>query len=132
MSHQVSFRSERFDPAAEPENPINPIPGHAVLVWLCDAARSSGYTCGEPAAEDWGWCVDVSANGVSYVLGASAAWEPGQAGPIEWTVQLERPRSLRDRLFRRNVHDAHDPLSAFVERMVRNAPDATDVVVHWS
>lgn len=54
MAHVFTFRSARFDTAAETPNPINPIAGQSVLLWLGEQLRGSPYTATTPAAEDWG------------------------------------------------------------------------------
>ena len=114
MAHLVTFRTTRFDPASEPANPINPIAGHAVLLWLSEPLRNAGFVCGEPAAEDWGWYLDVTGQGATYLLGASGEGEPGGKDPIDWTIQVHRHRSLSDKLFGRNAHAADDALTALV------------------
>ncbi len=122
MAHVVTFRSSKFDPADEPANPINPIAGHAVLLWLSDSVRAAGYECGEPDAEDWGWYLDVTGHDATYLLGASGESEPGGDGAVDWTVQLHRHRSFTDKLLGRNVQTPDDPLTALVERVVRADP----------
>ena len=129
MSHLVTFRSAKFDPEAEPANPINPIAGHAVLVWLMDSLRAAGYEGGEPDAEDWGWYVDVTGHNATYLVGASGDRQPGDHGATDWTIQIHRHRSLTDTLFGRNAHAPDDPLTALVERVVRADPNSTNVDV---
>lgn len=119
MAHVITFRSTGFDPRAEPANPINPIAGHALLVWLVDSLRTVGYEGGAPDAEDWGWYCDVTGPGAAYMLGASGEAEADGTTPIEWTVQIHRHRSLKDKLFGRNRHLPNDPLTALVERLLR-------------
>lgn len=122
MAHLVTFRTSMFDPRAEPANPINPIAGHAVLVWLRNALQHAGFESGEPEAEDWGWYLDVSGHGATYLVGASGEREPDDDGPVDWTIQIHRHRSLTDKLFGRNAHSADDALTALVERVVRAEP----------
>lgn len=129
MAHLVTFRTTRFDPAAEPSNPINPIPGHAVLTWLSGSLRAAGYECGEPDSEDWGWYLDVSGSDARYLVGASGERIPGNDGSVDWTIQLHRHRSFTDRLLRRNAHAPDDPLTALVERVVRSDPTCADADV---
>jgi len=96
MAHVITFRSSRFDTAAETPNPINPIAGESVLSWLSEGLASA-YEVTAPATEDWGWYVGVTGAGAAYLVGASA--EPGEPGAsVEWTVQIHRHRSLRDKL----------------------------------
>ena len=122
MAHLVTFRTSKFDPAAEPANPINPIAGHALLVWLSDFVRATGYECGEPDAEDWGWYLDVTGHDATYLLGASGESEHGGDGFVDWTIQLHRHRSFTEKLLGRNAHAPDDPLTALVERVVRAEP----------
>lgn len=129
MAHLVTFRSARFDPSAEPANPINPIAGHAVLVWLAGSLRNAGFECGEPDAEDWGWYFDVTGHGATYLLGASGEGESGEKAPIDWTLQIHRHRSLTDRLLGRNAHAVDDALTALVERLVRAEPGFEEIEV---
>jgi hypothetical protein len=126
MAHVITFRSSKFDTATETPNPVNPIAGQSMLRWLCEQLRSSPYQTTTPEAEDWGWYVDVSEEGASYLVGASA--DPDEPGAsIDWTVQIEKHRSLRDKVTGGNKMAADDALSALVERIIRSDPAITDV-----
>lgn len=126
MAHVLTFRSSKFDTARETPNPINPIAGESVLRWLCEQLRNSSYQTRTPEAEDWGWYVDVSGPGASYLLGASA--DPGEPGAsIDWTVQIDKHRSMRHKFTGANKMAAEDPLSLLVERILRLDPAITDV-----
>jgi hypothetical protein len=130
MPHLVTFQSSHFDPSAEPENPINPIAGHALLHWLAEAMRAGGYaTGGDPEPEDWGWYVSATSGGATYLVGASGEPDADAGGPIEWNIQIHRQRSLGDKLLGRNAHADDDALTALIERAVRAAPWASDVEV---
>jgi hypothetical protein len=122
----VSFRTARFDVAAEPPNPINPIAGHNVLEWLRTELAKAGYTATEPHAEDWGWFIDVTGRDASYMVGASA--EPDDSIPdVEWILQVHKHRSLMDKVFGRNAIHADDPLVVLIERVVRADPQIAEV-----
>ena len=126
MAHVLSFRSSKFDIATEMPNPINPIAGQSVLRWLCEQLRDSPYRTTTPEAEDWGWYVDVNGAGGSYLVGASG--DPGEPGAsIEWTVQIDKHRSMRDKFTGANKMSADDALSALVERILRSEPGIADV-----
>jgi hypothetical protein len=126
MAHVVTFRSSKFDTATETPNPINPIAGESVLRWLCEQLRNSSYQTTTPEAEDWGWYVDVSGAGASYLVGASA--DPDEPGAsIEWTVQIDRHRSLKDKLTGANKMATDDPLSTLIDRIIRSDPAIADV-----
>ena len=127
MAHLITFATSRFDTAAETPNPFNPIAGESVLQWLGEKLAECGYEATEPAAEDWGWYIEVHGPGAAYLVGASA--DPAQAAPSEWAIQIHRHRSWIDRLFGRNPLADDDPLSACVERLIREDAGAQDVLV---
>ena len=89
MAHLISFRSAGFDVAGEKPNPINPIAGQSVLLWLREELVRKQYRVTEPDTEDWGWYIEVASEAASYLVGASAdAADP--APIIEWTVQVHK------------------------------------------
>ena len=128
MAHVVSFRTARFDAAAETPNPINPIAGESVLTWLRAELAKAGYATTEPSAEDWGWYMDVKRDADAYLVGASADPD-GTAASLEWFVQVHKHRSLKDKLLGRNKMTVDDPLSALIERVVRADSQIEDVHV---
>ena len=121
MPYVISFTTDRFDPTREEANPINPIAGQSALNWLRTQLTGNGWRVSEPAAEDWGWYVDVERDGVVYLLGASADAHDASP-PIEWTLQVHKQRSLTDRLLGRNTLAPGDRLCELVERLVRADP----------
>ncbi len=126
--HVISFITAKFDVAGEKPNPINPIAGESVLHWLRERLAPAGYTATEPDAEDWGWYVDVLGADATYLLGASG--EPDERGaPVDWTLQVHKRRSLRDRITGRNRMTRDDPLVALIERIVSEDPGITDIHV---
>ena len=118
MSHVISFRTARFDVSKETPNPINPIAGESVLLWLRPQLMKAGYKATEPDTEDWGWYIDVEGNGVSYLIGASADAEVSES-EIDWTLQIEKVRSPKDKLLGRNKMASDDQLTALVEMLLR-------------
>jgi hypothetical protein len=128
MAHLISFKTTKFDPAREPENPINPIPGHSVLAWLRVELAKPQCTSTEPDAEDWGWYINVEMNGTMYMVGAGTDGE--EAGPdVEWLLQVHKSRSFTDKLFGRSKMDANDPLVARIESILRADPQIQDVSI---
>lgn len=107
-------------------NPINPIAGQSVLNWLRDELAKSNYQSTEPDTEDWGWYMDVKGDGASYLVGASADAED-TAPTVEWTVQVHKSRSLKDRIFGSNKLHPDDALCALIERIIR-ADDTMEVL----
>src|SRR5215470_18754497 len=128
MAHLITFATGNFDISREEPNPFNPIAGQAVLKWLRDKLHGSGYTATEPGTEDWGWYMDVEGSGAAYLVGASG--EPERPPPdIDWTIQIHRIRSLKDKLTGRNKMVADDPLTSLLEGFVRSEPGIRDVKV---
>jgi hypothetical protein len=118
VAYLISFRTARFDVSKETPNPINPIAGQSVLNWLREELSHNHYKATEPDTEDWGWYIDVEGGGASYLVGASADAE-GRTPDVDWIVQVHKGRSLKDKLFGRNLLAADDPLFALIEKLVR-------------
>jgi hypothetical protein len=128
VAHVISFSTEMFDISKETPNPINPIAGQTVLNWIRGKLQGSGFTATEPDTEDWGWYVGVEGHGCSYLVGASG--EPERPAPdVDWTIQIEKSRSLKDKLTGRNKMAGDDPLAAFLEKVIRNEPAFRDIDV---
>lgn len=125
MAHVISFSTRKFDVSKETPNPINPIYGEAVLNWIREQLAGTPYTAGKPDTEDWGWYMSVEGDGGTYLVGASG--EPEDTPEVEWTVQVHKQRSFRDKLAGRNRLAGDDPLVALLERIVRGEPDFRDV-----
>jgi len=130
MVHLVTFTSSQFDVAVETPNPINSIAGEGVLNWLREKLRSAGYDVTAPEPEDWGWYVYVKDRESSYLVGASS--DVDQSAPREWTIQIHRERSLKDKLFGRNKLADDDAVSARIEAFVRESSEAQNVHVDKS
>ena len=128
MAHLISFTTDRFDVSRERPNPINPIAGQSVLLWLREELLRAHYRVTEPDTEDWGWYVDVQAADASYLVGASAE-TAATASPVEWIIQVHKHRTLKDRLLGRNRLTADDPLFAFIETLVHGADQLEQVSV---
>jgi len=128
MAHVITFKTARFDISKETPNPINPIAGESVLKWLREEIEKTGYRATEPDTEDWGWYMDVEADGRSYLVGASG--DADTSTPvIDWTLQVHKTRSMKDKLLGRNRMAADDPLSALIERIVRADGRIAEVIV---
>ena len=131
MAHLIAFRSKKFDITKETPNPTNPIGGESLLQWLRESLIASPYKATAPATEDWGWYVHVEGAGAAYLVGASAdAGEPGS--DVDWTVQIHRRRSLKDRLTGAHKLTEDDPLSALIERIIRADAGAQGIEVDRS
>ena len=131
MAHLITFGSTKFDVTTETPNPVNPIAGESVLQWLREKLSDSPYEATVPATEDWGWYVYVKGAGASYLVGASAdAREPSRN--IDWTVQIHKQRSLKDKITGANKLTADDPLSVLIERIIRAETDISGIEVDRS
>jgi len=98
MTHVIRFRTARFVISKERPNPINPIPGESLLLWLREQTRPD-VAVSEPDAEDWGWYSSVEWEGRSYMLGSSASED--DSGDREWILQIEKHRSVTEKLLGR-------------------------------
>jgi hypothetical protein len=129
VPHVITFRSARFDITSETPNPINPIAGESLLRWLGEQLRESRYSATTPQPEDWGWFIGVEADGASYLVGASGETDDGTPGQVDWTIQIHKHRSLKQKLTGANKLTPDDGLSAAVERLVRQGAGASGVEV---
>lgn len=128
MAHVITFATGLFDVSKEDPNPINPIAGQAVLKWLRGKLDDNGYISTEPATEDWGWYMDVEGNGSLYLVGASG--EPERSpSDVDWTIQIHKSRSLKDKLTGRNKMSPDEALTALIEGIVRGEPGFRDIHV---
>ena len=117
MTRVVRFTTAKFDVSKERPNPINPIPGESLLLWLRDQARP-GVAVSEPDAEDWGWYSHVEWKGRKYMLGSSASDEEG--GEREWILQIERHRSVAEKILGRAKMDKDDECAAYFQRLLED------------
>jgi hypothetical protein len=90
------FSTDRFDAVPERENPHNGIRGEALLLWLRDRLAPD-LDLAPPDPDDWGWYATLRCEGRAYTVGASGAdkdEEGRRAAVTEWTVQVEKHRTL--------------------------------------
>ena len=130
MALLISFKTSLFDPGKERPNPINPIAGESVLIWLRDNAFGSQFVSTEPDAEDWGWYTEVTAGGSAYLVGASGQFEDEEGSgkvDLEWMIQVEKQRSLKQKILGRNKLQSDDVLVAAILGAVKRDPAFSDV-----
>ena len=127
MPHVLSFKTARFDVSAETPNRINPIAGESVLLWRRSELSKAGHKASEPDTEDWGWYINVKMSGASYLIGASADPQTTHSD-LEWVLQIEKRRSVQDKLLGRNKMAPDDQLAALIETLLR----ADDTIKHLS
>jgi len=126
MAHLIIFNSSMFDIAKETPNEINPIAGEGVLKWLRNTIEKEGYAATDPDTEDWGWYMDIERGDEKYLLGASGEPEDGET-PIEWTIQIHKNRTMKDKMLGRNKMEQNDPFFSLIERTIRAEPNATEI-----
>ena len=126
MHPVIRFQSRLFNLAAEPKNPINPIHGWSLLEWLRTRVPT-GLEMSAPDAEDWGWYAGANWQGRSYMIGACA--NESDDGNHEWVVQIEKSRSMKERLLGRAAMSADDPCFLLVWNLIEEEPAFTDVAV---
>jgi hypothetical protein len=132
MHPAIAFKTAKFDTGKERPNPINPIAGESILNWLRDEVFHGKYPCTKPDYEDWGWYMNVSYHGRTYMVGGIAFDEDrDDAGlAIEWLVQIDKERSIRERLLGREKLDGNDP---FVQEIFHAlSEEASFADVEWS
>lgn len=124
MHYAISFTTSKFDLSKEDENPINPIYGQSLLLWLRDKAAGI-VEIGEPDTEDWGWYTFVDWNGRAYLLGASA--EESDDPEIYWVLQLEKQRSLKEKLLGRGKMTEDDECFQLLRSLVEAEPEFNNI-----
>lgn len=126
MARVVRFTTSLFDVAKERPNPINPIPGESLLLWLSEKSLPR-VQVSEPDAEDWGWYSSVVFGGRPYMLGASASDE--ENGEREWVLQIVKHRSLVEKLLGREKLTEGDECAAFFQGLLEQEPNFKNVSV---
>jgi hypothetical protein len=126
MHPVVTFWTDKFDVSREDENPINPIPGQSLLHWLRDRVGEE-MAFQEPDTEDWGWYSTVAWKGRAYLLGAMAAER--EAGGCDWVFQVDKHRTLMEKLLGREKMTHQDECFRFFLSMLENEPEFHDVTV---
>ena len=126
MTYVVRFSTSLFDVSHEDENPINPIYGQSVLRYLKE--KTSGQIdIDEPDAEDWGWYSFAECKGSKYLIGASAEQEVANDG--EWCIQVEKQRSLKERLLGKEKMTRDDECLQAIVSILKAESQINDVEV---
>ena len=115
MARVIRFTTSKFDVSKERPNPINPIPGESLLLWLRSQALPE-IAMSEPDAEDWGWYSSVEWKGRLYMIGSSASEEEG--GEREWILQIDKHRSVKEKLFGNEKMSKDDECALYFQRLL--------------
>ena len=126
MARVIRFSTAKFDVSKERPNPINPIPGESLLLWLQDQAKPHVEVT-DPDAEDWGWYAFVEWKGRQYMLGSSASDE--ENGQREWILQVVKQRSAKEKLLGREKMGADDDCAQFFQHFLEQERSFTAVSV---
>jgi hypothetical protein len=124
MAAVIRFTTSAFDVTRERKNPINPIYGESLLLWLRQQTMGR-IPMARPEPEDWGWYADMDWNGRSYMLGAASMDE--ENGQREWVLQIVKHRTLKERLLRRERMGPNDECAEFFRKMLAAEPQFSDV-----
>ncbi|MGB5447238.1 MAG: hypothetical protein WBM99_17255 [Psychromonas sp.] len=130
MNQAIYFKTAMFDLAKERRNPINPIYGLSLLEWLQQQLRDE-LQITTPDAEDWGWYSELEYQGNRYLIGACVLLEEGDdlTGELEWVFQVDKQRSLSEKLLGKNKMTAEDSCLVFFKEMFHNQPQMKEVKV---
>lgn len=140
MAHLIHFQSRTIDPAAEPENPINPIAGQQVVDWLRKRLLACGEcVCSEVEPEDWGWYMDVTYRGQQYLVGAAIIDNDAVAEDfdthgtevVSWALLLEKKRSFIKKILRQAAISKTDELTQHVLEFVYARDDLINVEINF-
>lgn len=126
MTRVICFHTNKFDISTERPNPINPIPGESLLLWLAERAKPQALVS-SPAAEDWGWYSDIKWDDRSYMLGSSASLQGD--GDCEWVLQVVKWRSFMEKLLGRAGMTADDTCANFFQALLEKEPSFKRVSV---
>jgi hypothetical protein len=127
MERVIRFTTDKFDVSKERPNPINPIPGESLLIWLREQVGTK-VVISESDAEDWGWYAYADWNGRQYMLG-SCALEEEENGEREWILQVVKERSLKEKLLFRQKMLPDDECARFFQNILEGEPGFKGVSV---
>ena len=115
MAHVIRLMTDKFDASKERPNPINPIAGESLLLWLREKAKPRALLT-EPDAEDWGWYSSVEWKGRSYMLGSSVSED--ESGDREWILQIEKHPTVTEKLLGRAKMGKDDECAHYFQRLI--------------
>ena len=130
MNEAIYFKTSLFDPSKEDENPINPIYGSSLINWLKEKLDGK-YSIDEAMPEDWGWYSNINFNGRDYLIGAIAYFEEGgiSENGVEWAFQVDKMRTLREKLLGREKMDSQDECFLFFKSLFESESGIQSVEV---
>lgn len=119
MARVIRFNTRKFDVSQERPNPINPIAGESLLLWLREQSKPH-VALTDPDTEDWGWYSFVDWKGRQYMLGACASDEAD--GEREWILQVVKRQSFKEKLLGREKMSGDDECAQFFQTLLQQEP----------
>ncbi len=80
-----------------------------------------------PEAEDWGWYSHIDLRGRTYMVGSCA--HEGPDGNHEWMLQIDKSRSLKERLLGQGKMSSDDPCFKLLHDLIAQEPGFTEISV---
>lgn len=127
MHYIITLSTAKFDITQEEQNPINPICGQSLLLWLKDKLAATVQLT-EPAAEDWGWYTTIDWQGRVYLLGASAE-KSYMTNEYDWVFQIDKQRSFIEKLLGKNKMTENDDCLLFFKAVLDAEPAFKNVAM---
>ena len=130
MPNTISLKTSLFDVSKEDENPINPIYGQSLLVWLKETL-SDKLNIDDPDAEDWGWYSYVDWKGRNYLIGSTAYFDEGDdpMSEIEYIFQVDKLRTFKEKLLGREKMTPEDDCFQFFKSLLEQELSFKNVTV---
>lgn len=117
MEYIICFETDKFDAKSESTNDLNPIYGESLLLWLKDQLKEEAEIT-DPDADNWGWYSYLQWKGKNYILCSSASEEAN--GHYEWTLQVDKKRSLKEKLLRKEKMQKDDECLQYLHNLIEN------------
>ncbi|PPD34506.1 MAG: hypothetical protein CTY19_04580 [Methylomonas sp.] len=127
MHYIITFSTSKFDVTLEDQNPVNPIHGQSLLLWLKNRVAATALLT-EPATEDWGWYSTMAWQGRVYLLGASAD-KSDSVDEYDWVFQVDKQRSFMETLFGRHKMTESDGCLLFFKAVFDAEPSFKNVKI---
>ena len=116
----IKFYTKKFDVSKESENPINPIYGQSLLLWLQEKLGNV-YEIDSPEPEDWGWYSYINWNGTIYMLGSFAEKESDDL--YYWQLMVEKQRTLKSKM------TIEDECLQYLLSLIESEPEFRDIKI---
>jgi len=113
----------------EEENPINSIKGKSVGEWLGELLRKEEINVSNLGAEDWGWYSYATYQGNKYLIGFVAYLARSENEVPEIIIQVDKRRSLFERVLGKNKLTKNDSLLSIIERYIKGIDDVANIEV---